>query len=97
MNKAKMETINGGKDNNSNKLTYEQLNDTCAQLYQQNQNLVRQLRQMDMSNMFKRLDYLFMVLANASVIKDADFIDRCVNEIKDALTIQSEDNADVKE
>lgn len=70
------------------KLSYEQLNEACAQLYQQNQYLEKQLQQANLTNMFKRLDYLFMVLANESVIKDADFINDCIAEIKEAIIVK---------
>lgn len=90
MEEKKLNPRNAGKDNkqdNQQKLTYEQLNDACAQLYQQNQVLAKQLQQANMTNMFKRLDYLFMALNYSSVIDDNDFIGRCVEEIKEALTI----------
>lgn len=74
------------------RLTYEQLNETCAQLYQQNQQLARQVSQLNMSNMFKRLDYLFLVLQHASVINDAKFVQACVDEIKEAMTVKEEES-----
>ena len=70
--------------------TYEELNGICSELFQQNQNLMQQLRQQNMANMFKRLDYLFQVLHYASVFKDEEFVANCAEEIKNALTI-SED------
>lgn len=75
------------------KLTYEQLNEACSQLYQQNQYLQNQLKQANLTNMFKRLDYLFKVLENENVIKDSEFIANCVEEIKDALTIAESESA----
>lgn len=71
------------------KLTYEQLNEACSQLYQQNQYLQNQLKQANLSNMFKRLDYLFKVLECEKVIKDSEFISSCVDEIKGALSVDS--------
>ena len=73
------------------KLSYEELNNTCAQLYQQNQQLLRQLSQMNMTNMFKRLDYLFLVLKYESVIKNPEFIASCVDEIKTAITVADDE------
>ena len=67
------------------KLSYDELNETCMQLYQQNQTLMRQLAQANYTNMFKRLDYLFMVVENMEVFDD-EFINSCVDEIKEALT-----------
>lgn len=74
------------------KLTYEQLNEACSQLYQQNQYLQNQLKQANLSNMFKRLDYLFKVLECEKVIKDSEFISSCVDEIKEALSVDSSES-----
>ena len=38
---------------NKQPLSYEQLNNICSQLYQENQKLVQQLNQLNMANMFK--------------------------------------------
>lgn len=70
------------------KLSYEKLNEVCEQLYQQNQNLVRQLQQANRTLMFRRLDYLFEVVKAESVFKDPEFINTCINEIKEALIIK---------
>jgi hypothetical protein len=80
----------------ANKLTYEQLNEACSQLYQQNQNLVKQLQQANMVNMFKRLDYLFKVIEYGGMFDDK-FLDDCVSEIKDAMTVTSEDTKESEE
>lgn len=77
-----------------NKLTYEQLNNACNQLFQQNQYLSKQLKELNTYNMFKRLDYLFDVIKNADTFinfGNEDFVNSCVQEIKEALTI-NEDN-----
>lgn len=78
---------NGGTQ--GQKLTYEQLNDACQQLFQQNQYLVRQLKEANMTNVFRRLDYLFKVVDNHHVF-DEDFVDQCVHEIQEALTPRSD-------
>lgn len=75
---------------NKQPLSYEQLNNICSQLYQENQKLVQQLNQLNMANMFKRLDYLFKVVEFADTIKDVDFINSCIAEIKDSMTIKEE-------
>lgn len=95
--KAKQISLNADNAKKDGRLSYEELNNTCMQLYQQNQNMLRQLRQLDMSNMFKRLDYLFMVLKYESVIKDAEFINNCVEEIKEAITVPKEEPASSQE
>jgi hypothetical protein len=84
------------KDSPDKKLSYDELNNTCMQLYQQNQHLLKQMGQMNMTNMFKRLDYLFLVLKYESVIKDAEFVNACVEEIKVAISGEPE-NEETKE
>lgn len=71
------------------KATYEELNNYCIQLYNQNKQLMSQLQQRDMLNLFKRLDYLFLVLKNKDCF-GSDFVGDCVAEITNALTV-SED------
>lgn len=99
-------SISGGKEQNAGeqenasrqdeqkqqKLTYEQLNDACQQLFQQNQQLLRQLKEQNMVNMFKRLDYLFKVVEFADTFKDADFVNGCLDEIKGAMTIDDKES-----
>ena len=70
-NKAKeikMNSVKNDSEANSpkQKLTYEQLNDVCNQLFQQNQELRKSLQEMNAVNVFKRLDYLFKVVELAS-------------------------------
>ena len=76
------------------KLSYEQLNNICSELYQQNQNLLKQLQQANMANMFKRLDYLFLVLRYESVFKDPDFVNNCIDEIKEAMFAKQEEGTE---
>jgi hypothetical protein len=87
------------QDNNENeqKLSYEQLNKVCGELSQQNQYLIKQLQQVNLTNMFRRLDYLFLVLKYSTVIKDADFINDCIDEIKEAMTIEKKPEEGAKE
>lgn len=97
--KAKEIKMNGAKTTSEKakqKLTYEQLNDVCNQLFQQNQQLRKELQEMNAVNMFKRLDYLFKVVELSTTFKDADFVNSCMDEIKEALTVPT-DNADTKE
>ena len=86
----KMGVIKNKKESSSSeptqKLSYEQLNEACSQLYQQNQKLIQQVQQMNLTNMFKRMDYLFLVLKYEAVIKDPEFVGSCVEEIKASLT-----------
>lgn len=71
------------------KMSYDELNNVCIQLYQQNQNLMKQLQKAETTNMFKRIDYLFKVLE----FKDAfrpDFVVSCVEELEEAIAVPEE-------
>ena len=63
------------------KLSYEELENLANTLY-------LRLQEADMSNMFKRLDYLFKVVENKPVFS-AKFAKACVDEIEDLLTIKT--------
>ena len=61
-NKAKQINMNAGAGKvgtKQQKLTYEQLNDACNQLWQQNKQFVARNRELEAFAMNKRLDYLF--------------------------------------
>ena len=76
------------------KMSYEELEQLAAQLSQQSQQLYARLQQADMTNMFKRLDYLFKVLENHQQFP-TEFVTECVTEITNIMTIQ--DSEDTKE
>ena len=80
----------------SKKLTYEQLNDACNQLFQQNKQLVLRNRELEQFVMNKRLDYLFKVLEHSSSF-NSDFIISCSNEIEEAMTIPEEKGKEKEE
>lgn len=71
------------------KLTYEELAGACKDLYQQNMELRQRLQQADMViKNISRLDYLFKVLDHADIIKDPEFINEVVDEIRDAIVVK---------
>lgn len=76
------------------KMSYEQLENVAHQLSEQAKQLYMQLQNANMSNMFKRLDYLFKVVENNHMFK-LDFVNKCINEIEDFMTIpeETEDNS----
>ena len=74
---------------NSEKLSYEQLENVAHQLSEQNRQLYAKLQEMQVSNMFKRLDYLFKVVENTGVFS-IDFHTKCVEEIESLMTIPEE-------
>lgn len=95
MEEKKSKVVNmKGENTEPKKLTYEQLNNACNQLFQQNQQLLHKIQEINAVNMFKRLDYLFKVVELAATFKDADFVNSCIDEIKEALTPSEESEKD---
>lgn len=91
-NKAKQINMNasaGKSENKQQKLTYEQLNDACNQLWQQNKQLVARNRELETFVMNKRLDYLFKVLELSNQFS-SDFVVNCSSEIEQAMTISQD-------
>lgn len=70
--------------------TVEQCKKFIEALKSQNSQLIHQIQSMNLSNMFKRLDYLFKVVENATIF-DMEFVDKCVDEIKELITPPEEE------
>lgn len=87
--KTKEIKMNAVNDKQREPLTYNQLNDVCNQLWQQNQQLTKKCQELDNFNMFKRLDYLFKVLDYPTLF-DKKFVSACTKEIKEAMVIPQE-------
>ena len=81
---------------NSEKLSYEQLENVAHQLSEQNRQLYAKLQELQVDNMFKRLDYLFKVVENTGVFS-IDFHTRCVEEIESLMTSPEEPQEEKKE
>ena len=110
---VKMQTVKSGNTTTKQKLSYEELNQACADMSQQIQNqnayiqrMRQQLQQMDFMLQTKRMDYLFKVveLANDSLSSsypntfDREFVASCISEIQKSLTIpEEEEKAEGKE
>ena len=80
------------KKEETKKISYEDLQKAAGQLYQQNQQLIAKCKNYEeqiqrMNNVEVRLHYLFEVLDKGSYF-DNDFIDVCVNEVKEIMTIK---------
>ena len=75
------------------KMSYEQLENVAHQLSEQAKQLYVKLQAANMSNMFKRLDYLFRVVENGHMFKQ-DFLEKCIAEIEELMTVPEveEDN-----
>lgn len=71
------------------KMSYEQLENVAHQFSEQAKQLYSQLQAANMTNMFKRLDYLFKVVENGHVFNQ-EFLNKCVAEIEELITIPEE-------
>lgn len=78
------------------KMSYEQLEQVAHQLSEQARQLYVKLQKTEVSNMFKRLDYLFKIVENNSVFDEA-FLEDCIREIEDIMTISEDKNTDTYE
>ena len=78
------------------KMSYEQLENVAHQLSEQARQLYSQLQKSNMTNMFKRLDYLFKVVENGHMFKQ-DFLEKCIAEIEEIMTVPEETEEDNKE
>lgn len=68
------------------KLTYEQLNNACDQLWQQNKQLYKENQELKQLALSKRLDYLFKVIEYSKEFS-GDFVGDCAKEIQEVLTV----------
>ena len=79
------------------KMSYEQLENVAHQLSEQNRQLFAKLQELNMVNMFKRLDYLFKVVENGHMFKQ-DFLEKCIAEIESLITIpKQEEESEVED
>ena len=104
-----MENQNGSKEVKLNtetqgaemqKPTYAELEKGFNELYGEYQNvrgyaieMEKQISQINMSNLFGRLSYLFKVLEFSKMFDDT-FVEACASEIKDRLTIKEAPKAE---
>lgn len=77
------------EEKNQKKLSYEELENVAKELSQQNQQLNMMIQKSNMSNAFRRLDYLFKVLECKDCF-NPDFIVTCSDEIVNIMTIPEE-------
>ena len=71
---------------NKEKLSYEQLEEVARQMEGQLRQVYAKLQESNMSNLFKRLDFLFKVLETEHMFP-LEFVQKCADEIKSILTI----------
>lgn len=78
------------------KMSYEELENIAHQLSEQSRVLMQKLQEANMGNMFKRLDYLFKIIEFEHRFDD-NFINKCVKEIQDMISIpEEESNEEIK-
>lgn len=78
------------------KPTYEQLEREVAGLKGMNNQLLMQLQQINMGNLFKRLDYLFKVVENRAAFTP-EFAEKSVKEIENLMTPPAVETSDEDE
>lgn len=61
-------------------MTKNKLKEVAGQLYYQNQQLMNRIKSMDMTNIFRRFDYLFKVMEHSDKYPK-EFVDMIINEI----------------
>ena len=72
------------------KMSYEQLEGIAHQLSEQNRQLFAKLQELNMTNMFKRLDYLFKVIENGHMFKQY-FLEKCTAEVESLMTVPEQE------
>ena len=82
-----MEENKGNKE--VKKLSYEQLEQIANQYSEQARQLYLKLQEANMTNMFKRMDYLFKVIENNKVFS-SNFVEKCINELEELMKLPEE-------
>lgn len=72
------------------KMSYEQLEGIAHQLSEQNRQLFAKLQELNMTNVFKRLDYLFKVIENGHMFEQ-DFLEKCIAEVESLMTVPEQE------
>lgn len=93
-----MEVVKNENDKSvkKEKMSYEELENIAHQLSEQSRVLMQKLQEANMGNMFKRLDYLFKIIEFEHMF-DGNFIDKCIKEIQDMISIPEEEpNEEIK-
>lgn len=92
-----MDNSANSQNEGQEKLSYEELNNAAIQLSKENAYLKSQLKgASDALRTFSRLDYLFRVVEcagsnrNNSVTFANDFVEKCVEEIQNLMTLPEE-------
>lgn len=86
------------------KMSYEQLENTAHQLseqsrnlYMQNQKLMQKLQESNLSNFFKRLEWLWTIINSNTPYVTEEFKQKCGEEFMYNMTLAPESEEDNKE
>ena len=88
-----MENNSRSKQKGDNKLSYPDLENVChqlsaqaQQLNAQNEKLRKYINEINLENLYKRLDYLFKVICEDNIYLSAGFKKQCAEEIEKLMT-----------
>lgn len=88
---------NKTKNNESKKLTYEQLNQAAQQisqqaeaLYKENQQLKEALNRISIQNGYTELGFKFKVVENSTIFPK-EFVERTITDIVNTMTVTDEE------
>lgn len=90
---AKMKTLKTEEKNkNTEKLSYEQLENIAHQLSDQVRSLMTQLKERNVEGVYKRMDYLFQIVnLSSNNIFPNEFVESCAQEIIDLMSLSTEE------
>lgn len=80
MNPEQAEKLPRNIEDEFDAMTKNKLKEVAGQLYYQNQQLMNRIKSMDMTNIFRRFDYLFKVMDHSEKYPE-NFVAAIVNEI----------------
>lgn len=77
--------------------TSEELKEICDKLANDNRSMYMQMQHMNQILMSKRIDYLLKIIELSDRIGDAEFVCKCITELKEAMTIPESPKDDESE
>lgn len=77
------------------RMSYEQLHTVAVQLSEQVQDLTKKLHQVELTNMFTRINYLVRILDSEYLQKTKlDFVKACADELEESMKLYEEGDVD---
>lgn len=90
MEEKELKTAKKPAKEKKEKLSYDELNNACLQLAEQNRKLYQEVQRLNATGMIKRLEFLFEVIKLRNNFS-MEFVAKCSKEIEEALTIVPEE------